>query len=95
MPDVATKSSRTTGHGSFPPTGFSSCSSLLFVDGEGVLCVGDSIIPHSDGETVHGGSVANGSSVLYADGKPVAYVGCSTTDGDTIANGKSVLQVNG
>lgn len=95
MPDIATISSRTQGHGSFPPTGFMSCSTTLTVDGEGVLCVGDAIIPHTDGESVHGGAVAQGSSVLIVDGKPVAYVGCSTSDGDTIASGKSTVQVSG
>lgn len=93
MPDVATKSSVTQGHGSFPPTGFTSASSTLFVEGEGVLCVGDSIIPHTDGEHVHGGSITKGSSVLVVDGKPVAYVGCNISCGDKIATGKSVLDV--
>lgn len=95
MPAVATLASVTTGHPPFPPTGFTSGDPTVTVNGQPVLTVGSSMIPHTDGESIHGGSIVQGSSVFFVNGKPVAYVGCATSCGDIVATGDPTVTVSG
>lgn len=87
---IATQSSMTEGACGEPPTSFQSPSqSVLRIDGDLVVCVGDSIIPHE-----HGGAIASGSSVLFIDGKAAGRIGDPIDCGDKIATGKSVLDID-
>ena len=78
MPNIVTQTTGlTNGHDGCAPVSPTSASSLLTVNGSGVVCVGDSFAVHSNGESYppHTGIVTTGSSLVSVDGKPVALVG--------------------
>lgn len=77
MPIVVIDGSYCTGHGSFPPRQNSSCSQKFFVEGKGVVRVGDTWSQHCSGPSCHTGTQETGSSKLFVEGKAVARKGDS------------------
>lgn len=72
----------TTGHDGFPPRPSVSASSTVFVNGLGVVRMGDSYAGHP-----HPGSLSSGSSTVFIEGKACGRIGDSVSCGDTVAVG--------
>lgn len=95
MPAVALKSSKSSGHGCFPPTGVASTPvKKTKINGEFPL-VNDSsclFVSHVCGNTTHAGatrSVSSGASKTFIEGKPAARIGDDISCGDAIAKGSN------
>lgn len=79
-----------TGHGAFAPrAGSINGSADVIINGHGALRVSDAWPLHSDGDSVHGGTQATGSSTVYVNGLPLARIGDAISDGDAVASGSS------
>jgi uncharacterized Zn-binding protein involved in type VI secretion len=90
MAAVALLGATCSGHGAFPPRPSSEAlNTTVFIEGKPVHCLGDPWTEHTDNETVHGGTIASGSSNVYVGGRPMARIG------DGIANGCASLISNG
>ncbi len=76
-PAVVIDESYCTGHGAFPPRQNETCSQKFFVQGKGVVRVGDGWKQHCAGSSCHTGTQETGSSKLFVEGKAVARIGDS------------------
>ena len=83
---------KTTGHGPYLPRPSTGASGDVFVNGLGVVRVGDTWAPHKgvppgvhSGET---GITSAGSGTVFANGKAVARIG-DPVEADTIAAGSA------
>jgi uncharacterized Zn-binding protein involved in type VI secretion len=74
MSAVVKDGSLCTGHGCFPPRTNLSSSSKFFIEGRGVVRVGDVWAPHCC-KTCHIGIQATGSKKMFVEGRPVARMG--------------------
>jgi len=78
-----------TGHDGFVPRPAISASSNVFVNGKGVVRVGDQWAQHTDGHTTHDGVQVSGSSSVFVNGLPVARIGDHISCGSNVAEGSS------
>lgn len=74
-----------TGHYPFGPRPNDEASSNVFVNGKGVVRVGDHWAVHG----THDGVQATGSSSVFVNGKAVARIGDAISCGDFVAEGSS------
>lgn len=80
----------TTGHGNHVPTVVTGGSSDVYVNGQAVSRVGDSIRSHTPDDNPcppSGLKISGGSASVYVNGQPVARVSDDTICGDTLAQG--------
>ena len=77
-----------------PPTPAVECSGNVFVNGRGVVRVGDAFEPHCD-RSRHSRVVSRGSSTVYVNGKQVCRIGDSLSCGDTVCEGSSNVFAGG
>lgn len=77
MPSIATMAtSIQPGHDKCPPTPAASGEPLMTVNGSPVMCISHQFQEHSYGDhKVHTPTIAQGSSVVFVNGKPVAFDG--------------------
>jgi uncharacterized Zn-binding protein involved in type VI secretion len=74
-----------------PPTPAIGCSSDVFVNGKGVVRVGDAFQPHCK----HSRVVAKGSSSVYVNGKQVCRIGDPLSCGDKVCEGSGNVFAGG
>lgn len=91
---VARKGDKTTGHGAYPPRPSKQASEDVFVNGIGVVRVGDEYEPHGDGGGRHAGASdykhisEKGSETVFVNGKAIVRIGDDVDrDGDAVAAG--------
>lgn len=82
MPSIATMAKSTEpGHDNCPPTGAASGQDLVTVNGSPVMCISDTFSGHSCGDPFnhpyHVPTIAQGSSVVSVNGKPVSFNGAN------------------
>ncbi|MGQ7247200.1 PAAR domain-containing protein [Halomonas sp. V046] len=88
MPAITRKGDTCTGHGSFPPRPSTTGSGSVFINGIPVHRQGDAWAVHCNSQPVcHGGSLASGSSSVYADGKQIGRIGDPVNCGSSVATG--------
>lgn len=80
-----------TGHGGFPPRPNTSANDFVFVNGTPIHCVGDSWAVHSDGDSSHAGTLADGSSIFFIDGRAAGLIGSGVSCGSTVAEGSDFV----
>lgn len=96
MAKIATITSISTGHGSWPSRRTVGGSSNVFAEGLGVHRVGDSWVVHCNSSNeCHTGATSTGSSNVYCNGRKVARMGDSISCGDRIATGRDTVRVGG
>ena len=79
-----------SGHGAFPPRPSTSGSSNVFINGIGVVTVGDSYAVHCDPTpSCHGSVLAAGSGTVNVNGKALGRVGDPVACGSVVAVGSS------
>lgn len=82
----------TTGHDGFPPRPSVEASTDVFVDGLGVVRVGDSYAVHCNSTpSCHDGRLLQGSPTVFVNGKPMGRVGDPVDCGDTVAEGAETV----
>ena len=74
-----------------PPTPAIECSSNVFVNGLGVVRVGDAFQPHCK----HGRVVVRGSSSVYVNGRQVCRRGDLLSCGDRVCEGSGNVFAGG
>jgi uncharacterized Zn-binding protein involved in type VI secretion len=74
-----------------PPTSAVECSGNVFVNGRGVVRVGDAFQPHCK----HGRVVAKGSSSVYVNGRQVCRIGDPLSCGDRVCGGSDNVFAGG
>lgn len=77
MPSIATMAtSIQPGHDKCPPTPAASGEPLMTVNGSPVMVLDNTFVDHScDSHKIHTPTIAQGSSVVFVNGKPVAFDG--------------------
>lgn len=85
-----------SGHGSFPPTKTSGCSSNVIINGKGAHRQGDSIISHGSPSPspVHSRSAAGGSPNTLVNGKPLVRLGDPVSCGGSLVTGSRNVLCN-
>ncbi len=68
---VSAAGDQSMGHG-FSPSGITPTQATVLVGGKAAHVVGDVILPHVLGNSVHGGSIAQASTTVFANSKGVA-----------------------
>jgi len=76
----------TTGHVPFPPTPSIAASADVFVNGLGVVRVGDAYQSHCSG-SCHVGVLQTGSPTVFVNGLPIGRVGDPVSCGDFVGMG--------
>lgn len=90
MPAVTRLGDMCTGHGAFPPRPSTSGSGNVFVNGIPVHRKGDSWASHCNSRpSCHGGTLASGSSTVFANGKDIGRIGDPVDCGSSVATGSS------
>jgi len=74
-----------------PKTPAIGCSSNVFVNGRGVVRVGDAFQPHCK----HSRVVSSGSSSVYVNGRPVCRIGDAISCGDVVCEGSGNVFAGG
>jgi uncharacterized Zn-binding protein involved in type VI secretion len=74
-----------------PPTPAVECSGNVFVNGRGVVRVGDAFRSHC----LHSRVVARGSSTVYVNGRQVCRVGDPLSCGDKVCEGSDNVFAGG
>jgi len=74
-----------------PPTSAIECSGDVFVNGRGVVRVGDAFESHCG----HSRVVSGGSSSVFVNGRQVCRIGDPLSCGDIVCEGSSNVFVNG
>lgn len=88
MPAVHLKGQQGTGHGCFPPRVNTQGSPNVFVNGIPVHRQGDAWASHGCGVCIpHAGTLAAGSSTVFANGKGIARIGDPVDCGSACAEG--------
>jgi len=97
MPAITRLGDVSTGHSSFPPTATTSASGDVFVNGQGVVRVGDSYAPHGSPtpSPPHGRAASSGSGAVYVNGQPVHRIGDAISCGGASAQGSSDVFAGG
>lgn len=95
MPAVHRKGDSGTGHGCFPPRTNNQGSSDVFCNGIPVHRQGDSWNVHCCGIPCHGGSLAAGSSTVFANNKDLGRIGDPVSCGSAAANGSGNVFAGG
>lgn len=94
MGKIATITSKSTGHGSWPSRVTENGSKNVYANGLGVHRVGDGWQIHCNAEGIcHGGATSSGSSTVFCNNRPVARVGDPISCGDSIATGRNDIEV--
>lgn len=75
-----------SGHGSHPPRTAETFSSNVFVNGKGVVRLGDTWTLHTDGISPHVGVQTSASTTVRANGQGVARIGDSIGGGCASTN---------
>lgn len=92
MPEITRLGDMTAGHDGFPPRPSIEASEDVFVEGIGAVRVGDAYAIHCNSTpTCHDGRLAEGSSTVFVNGKPVGRVGDPVDCGDTVAFGATTV----
>ena len=87
---VVRSSDLCTGHGCSPPRTSMSSSGKFFADGLPAVRVGDTWAVHGcKTNPPHIGTQSTGASKVFADGRPVALVGCAINCGSFNAQGST------
>lgn len=94
MPAVVNDGSMCTGHGCWPPRQNVGHSNKFYVQGKGVLRVGDLWKVHCC-QSCHVGNQATGSHKLFVEGKAVARIGDAISCGSKNATGSSKMFAQG
>ena len=90
MPVVSRKGDSCTGHGNFPPRASIVGSDSVFVNGVGVLRVGDGFGSHCNSSpSCHVGSLSSGSGSVFANGKALGRIGDDVGCGSAVSQGSS------
>lgn len=96
MPAVTRLGDSCTGHGSWPPRPSTSASGNVFVNGIGAHRQGDSWAVHCNPvPECHGGSLASGSSTVYANSRQLGRIGDPVDCGSFVASGSSNVFAGG
>ncbi len=95
MPAVHRKGDSCTGHGCFPPRTNNQGSSDVFCNGIPVHRQGDSWNVHCCGIPCHGGSLAAGSSTVFANNKDLGRIGDPVSCGSAAASGSGNVFAGG
>ena len=95
MPAVHRKGDSCTGHGCFPPRPNNQGSSDVFCNSIPVHRQGDSWNVHCCGIPCHGGSLAAGSSTVFANNKDLGRIGDPVSCGSATANGSGNVFAGG
>lgn len=88
MPAAVNDGKLCTGHGCWPPRQNATCSEKFFIQGKGVVRVGDMWKVHCC-TSCHVGSQATGSSKFFVQGKAAARIGDSISCGSKNMTGSS------
>ena len=89
MSGIARLGDTGTGHEAYPSHSIITSSSNVFVNGIGVATVGDTLESHCDEDGCHEGTLASGSSTVYANSKAICRIGDSVSCGGTISSGST------
>ncbi|QTP60927.1 PaaR repeat-containing protein [Billgrantia antri] len=90
MPAVTRLGDSCTGHGSYPPRASTGGSGDVFANGIAVHRQGDAWATHCNSTpTCHGGSLASGSSTVYANGQQLGRIGDPVDCGSSVAAGSA------
>lgn len=88
MPPVTRQGDTCTGHGCFPPRSSTSGSGNVFVNNIPAHRESDSWSAHCcPGPVCHGGSLASGSSTVFANSLQLGRIGDPVDCGSTVAQG--------
>ena len=94
MPAVVNDGKMCTGHGCWPSRPNATCSHKFFIQGRGVVRIGDQWQVHCC-TSCHPGTQATGSHKLYVQGKAVARIGDSISCGSHNMTGSSKMYCQG
>ena len=96
MPAVTRLGDSGTGHGCFPPRNSTSGSPNVLVNGKPAHRQGDGWAAHGCSVCApHGGSLASGSSSVYANGKQLGRIGDPVNCGSSVATGSGNVFAGG
>lgn len=95
MPAVSRKGDTCTGHAGFPPRPSTAGSPNVFINGIAAHRQGDSWASHCNPNSCHGSVLANGSSTVFVNGKPLARIGDPVACGSTVATGSGNVFAGG
>jgi len=95
MPAVARLGDTCTGHGCFPPRANDEASPDVFVNSLGAHRVGDHWQTHCCGPSCHDSVLANGSSTVFVNGKPLGRIGDAIACGSAVASGSGNVFAGG
>jgi uncharacterized Zn-binding protein involved in type VI secretion len=92
---VATKPDLCRGHDGCSPRAFASQSEDVFAEREPVTREGDAFVAHGCGShPPHGAVVSKGHATVFANGKPVAFVGARVSCASgVVATGRETVRV--
>ncbi len=83
-----------TGHSGYRPRLAIQGSPDIFIDGRAVHRQSDRWASHSNGQSCHDGTLASGSSVIYANGLQQGRVTDPVTCGSRVATGSPDIFLN-
>lgn len=95
MPAVSRKGDVCSGHSCFPPRPSTEGSSDVFVNGIGVHRQGDGWAVHTCGDNTHDGTLASGSSTVFANGLQIGRIADPISCGSVVAQGSEDVFAGG
>ncbi|MCY1283156.1 PAAR motif protein [compost metagenome] len=97
MPAVTRLGDQCTGHGCWPPRPCNGASGNVFANGIAVHRKGDSWEAHTCPAIpeTHASVLAEGSSTVFANGKPLARIGDPVACGSSVATGSANVFAGG
>lgn len=99
MPSASHSSSKSSGHGPYPPQSVdSSAASTVYVNNKLAGSVGDSFTNHNKGGSSpnsHDGSISSGSSTVFIQGSPAGRVGDNVGCGGAVVSGSGNVFIGG
>ncbi|MDD3675231.1 PAAR domain-containing protein [Thauera propionica] len=88
MPAVTRLGDLCTGHGCYPPRPSISAASTVYVNGLPAHRVSDAWAAHGCARCpAHGGTLARGSSTVFAEGRAIGRIGDPVDCGSYVAHG--------
>lgn len=80
-----------SGEGCFPPRLSLTGSDFVFIEGRGIMSVGDQWAVHSCGNQAHAGVQTEGSTFLFLNGVPVSGMGHAISCGSVVSEGNDFV----
>ena len=98
MPAATRLGDMSTGHPHcYPATPAVEASTDVFVNGKGLVRIGDTWASHGacSDHSPHSGSSSGGSATVFINGKGAVRIGDDISCGDTVAEGSSSVFIGG